>query len=136
MAYYRCLEGNAAPGPAVEKLKYYSGRINNNTGEVSSDSDYYYSDYFPIGQAMVFNLGSSTNSNIGMTIYDSSKTYMEWWGFNAKYREVNNSSLISDGAAYVRICGKIADINRALAIDLTNLKTYTPLTPIQMEADT
>lgn len=134
MAYYRCLDGNGGTGPTVETVKCYSGKIANTTGEVSADSNYNYTDYFPMPDGhLIFNLGSSSNSNIGLTFYYEDKTYAGYYQFNSLNRDVNMSSYFSNGWRYVRACYTIANKNYVYINNVKDGKIYSPNDVIQIK---
>lgn len=134
MAYYRCLEGNAAPGPAGETLKCYSGKIANTTGVISADSDYNYTDYFPMPNGtIIFNLGPSPSSSLGLTLYNEDKTYAGYYSFNSGYRSVDLTQRYASGWRYCRVCYAVANLKHVYINNVADGKIYSANEYIQIK---
>ena len=74
------------------------GYLNIRTGEISADSNYYYSDPFPCPMTIAFfDIGeSSKNATLGFAIYDPNGTYTEFFSATVRYRTVNITEYVPD----------------------------------------
>lgn len=137
MAYYRCLEGNAAPGPAINKIKYFSGKIDNQTGTIIEDASYFYTEWIPWADgAFIFDLGmSGTINGNAVTVYQEDKTYIDYWTTSTRFRTINGHANYASGGRWCRISGQLSHLGDLLLWDKVNNFIYFAATPYQVSND-
>lgn len=109
MAWYRCGGGGSGQDrPIYKTVKLYQGKIAHSDGQVVADSNYYYTDYFPISADVTFDMGVETSSDnyMGLYMYKNDKSYVSDWYWNPtkRYRNLNNlGTYIAQGATWLRL---------------------------------
>ena len=122
MAWYRCGGGGSGKDrPIYKTVKLYQGKIAHSNGQVVEDSSYYYTDYFPIGSSITFDMGMSTNSDnyAGLYMYKDDKSYVSnwYWNPNQRYRHMYLDSQVSQGASWLRMSFPADKLNYAMTHD-------------------
>ena len=117
---------NQGLAPLFNTVKLISGKINVSTGEIIDDSDFYYTDFIPLSNGdITFDLGySSSQTYAGLVIYDDNKDYVNYWNANSRYRNVDNSSLYTQGARWFRLSFPISKMHYVFAHDWIANKIY------------
>lgn len=115
-------------------LKLNEGRVTVSTGAIdTTQTDYYYTDYFDCPSGSVkFDLGE-TNSNIGLSIYNASGTFVNYWTANSRHRTVDNSSLYHEGYL-ARISFKKSYLQYVFLMDFAAGEIYSSLSPNTLES--
>ena len=76
-------------GGGVRTFKLYKGKIKNNSGVISEDDDYYYTDFFPCSTSITFDIGTTGEQTyVGLTFYKEDGTYISWYNPLERYRHV------------------------------------------------
>lgn len=109
-------------GGGVRTFKLYKGKIKNNTGVISEDDNYYYTDFFPCSTDITFDMGISGQPDYeGLTIYNNDKTYTTWYNPLQRYRNVQPSS----SAKWCRLSFQASHIMYIFLHDWINHVVYT-----------
>ena len=113
-------------GGGISTFKLYKGKIKNDTGIVSEDNDYYYTDFFPCSTDLTFDIGITGQPDYeGLTIYGEDKTYTTWYNPLSRYRNVQPSS----SAKWCRLSFQASKSEYPLVHDWVNHIVYTTETP-------
>lgn len=119
----------------LEKVKFYSGKIQNTTGEVIADENFVYTDFMPMPNGtVIFDVGEN-GSNLPyecLTMYYADKTYgpSNWyWNPTQRYRSVDVSSYYAQGARFMRISFKVEYFNDLYIKDSVNNIIYSTSLP-------
>lgn len=134
MAYYRCLQSNGGSGPTLNKIKYFSGKIDNQTGTITADSDYIYTDWIPWANGdFIFDIGfTTTTTGTAVTVYKDDKTYIDYWTPNTRFRSINGRPNYSSGGRWCRISGPLSNFNDILLINKADSVLYCACEPYQI----
>ena len=123
MAWYRCGGGGSGKDrPIYKTVKLYQGKIAHSDGQVVADSNYYYTDYFPIASDVTFDIGMETTSDnyAGLFMYKADKSYVSNWYWNPtkRYRNLDYlSTYISQGATWFRLSFPANKLDYAMVHD-------------------
>jgi len=129
MAWYRCGGGSGKDRPIYKTVKLYQGKIAHSDGQVVADSNYYYTDYFPIASNVTFDIGMETNSDnyAGLLMYKADYSYVnDWyWNPNKRYRNMDLSTYVSQGATWFRLSFPANKLEYAMLHDWINGIMYS-----------
>ena len=112
-------------GGSVPTLTLHSGKINLSNGQISADSNYYYSDYFdaPNGNLM-FDLGEENYSDyVGLEMCTAGGSHYNYYSAS-RYRVVDHSSRYAL-APKLRISFRAVKLNDVIVKNLVNGTTYS-----------
>jgi len=134
MAWFEShLNGGSTPIP---KLNIYEGKVDLSSGTVVSDSDYYYTDFFPNPNGtLIFSMGESSSSYyIGLEMCDDSGSNMNYWSASSNPRIVDCSYYYSIGCRKLRASFKKSHINDVYWIDITTNTMYSvEINPVEIQ---
>lgn len=122
----------------IANLKLNEGLLNVRTGEITADSDYYYSEPFPCPMTSAFfDVGESQQvSSLGFEILDANGDHVEYFTANARYREVSIISYIPNPTGYTcRLSFAKSHIKDVMLRDISANIIYSADTPIIVGED-
>lgn len=133
MAWYRCGGGGSGKDrPIYKTVKLYQGKIAHSDGQVVEDTDYYYTDYFPMTTDLTFDMGYTTTSDnyVGVYMYKDDKSYVSNWYWNPTQRYRNLSSgqlspMYESGARWIRVSFPANKLNYIMLHDWINGIMYS-----------
>lgn len=143
MAWYRCGGGSGQDRPIYKTVKLYQGKIAHSDGQVVEDTDYYYTDYFPMTTDLTFDMGYTTTSDnyVGVYMYKDDKSYVSNWYWNPTQRYRNLSSgqlspMYESGARWIRVSFPANKLNYIMLHDWINGIMYSTEEVVRITDDT
>ena len=113
-------------GGGISTFKLYKGKIKNNSGVISEDNDYYYTDFFPCSTSITFDIGITGQPTYeGLTFYKEDGTYITWYNPLERYRHINPEA----NAKKCRLSFQASKSDYAFVHDWVNHIVYTTETP-------
>ena len=116
-----------------DTLAIYEGKLDLNTGNITADSNYCYSDYFdaPNGNIM-FDFGEvSSQSNVGLEMCEANGDHYNYWSANTRYRVADHATYYAT-APKMRLAFKKQFLTSVIVKDLVSGKAYS-ISPVKIE---
>lgn len=113
----------------MQTISLHEGLLDINNGNITSDSNYYYSDEFDMPSGYVlFDFGAISYTT-GIALYNSDSTYYNGFSNHQSRRYVSFSSYYQAGRK-ARLSFAKANIQDVIVFDYSAHKVYTGSTPI------
>lgn len=114
----------------------HSGKIKNTDGSISEDSDYMYTDAFPMPNGEItFDVGTTGSFDYeGLTIYDENGDYVDYYNPTSRYRVVDLSSYYASGSRFIRLSFAVSRLQYVMCHDWVNGIMYSTEIPTQFKS--
>lgn len=120
MAWFRC-----GSGSGIQNLKVYSGKVDKETGIITPDNNYCYSELFdaPNGN-FIFDLGETSESQyVAVIMCSNSGERVNHWNALTRFRIANHATYYSQ-APKLRLAFRAINIQKICVVDTVNSIVY------------